>query len=213
MQNSKPVLVALSWLQIILMPLLYLWSTGIQWSLVLVATLLFTLMLAGARSGVKLLWWLLAATVFGVIAASAQWLLLPVILAQVVYSGVINSQSLSQPLAITLWTISVFFAQMVLLYQLMSGTTWQLLLVVAGLLIPQGLSVWAERLPVWLTLLLLAVIAVAGFLSGQFTLLAAGALVVITAVTSTRVLKINANWQALASVLIGGIFILSRLHG
>ncbi len=50
MQNSKPVLVALSWLQIALMPMLYLWSAGIQWSLTLVATLLFTLCLAGARA-------------------------------------------------------------------------------------------------------------------------------------------------------------------
>lgn len=142
MQNSKPVLVALSWLQIALMPMLYLWSAGIQWSLTLVATLLFTLCLAGARGQIKLIWWLATAAIFGVIAASAQWLLLPVILAQVVYSGLINSQKLSQALEITLWTISVFFAQMVLLYQLMQGTTWQLLLLLAVLLIPQVISVW-----------------------------------------------------------------------
>ncbi|WP_054719761.1 hypothetical protein [Lacticaseibacillus manihotivorans] len=91
---------------------------------------------------IKLIWWLATAAIFGVIAASAQWLLLPVILAQVVYSGLINSQKLSQALEITLWTISVFFAQMVLLYQLMQGTTWQLLLLLAVLLIPQVISVW-----------------------------------------------------------------------
>ena len=213
MQNSKPVLVALSWLQIALMPMLYLWSAGIQWSLALVATLLFTLMLAGARSQTKLIWWLAAATIFGVIAASTQWLLLPVILAQVVYSGLINSQKLSQALEITLWTISVFFAQMVLLYQLMQGTTWQLLLLLAVLLIPQVISVWADRMPVWLALILLAAVALIGYFSGQLTLIAAGALVVIAAALSTRVLKVNATLQALASAIIGLIFILSRLHG
>ncbi|WP_125711489.1 hypothetical protein [Lacticaseibacillus porcinae] len=213
MPNSKPVKVALSWLQIVLLPMLYMWSAGIQWSVGLVATLLFALSLAGARSGENLNWWLIAATVFGVVAASVQWWLLPVILAQVVYGALINSQKLSQPLEITLWTISVFFAQMVVLYQLMHGTTWQLLLLLAVLLLPQIVSVWADRLPLWLGLLLLVVIAVVGYFSGQLTLIAAGALVVINAATSTRVVKINASLQALASVLIGVIFILSRLHG
>ncbi|WP_407893274.1 hypothetical protein [Lacticaseibacillus sp. N501-2] len=213
MRNSKPVLVALSWLQIILWPLLYLWSAGIQWSVALVATLLFAFTLAGARSQVKLGWWLVAAGVFGIIAASSQWLLLPVILAQVAYSGLINSQKLTPPLAITLWTINVYFGQMVLLYQLMQSMTWQLLVLLAILLLPQIIAVWADRLPIWLGLVLLAALAVSGYLSGQVPLIAAGALVIITAATSTRVLKLNTTVQTLASVVIGGIFILSRLHG
>ncbi|WP_054719764.1 hypothetical protein [Lacticaseibacillus manihotivorans] len=68
-------------------------------------------------------------------------------------------------------------------------------------------------MPVWLALIMLAAVAVIGYFSGQLTLIAAGALVVIAAASSTRVLKVNANLQALASVLIGVIFILSRLHG
>ncbi|WP_390405855.1 hypothetical protein [Lacticaseibacillus jixiensis] len=197
-------------LEMITLPLVY---QSVNWSWQLACAVAMAVCLACVRMQLKANWWRAAALVFGCLASVGHWLWVPLMLAQVGLAWLAETQNMPVVWRESLWLVQVAFVQAGLFDLELSGLTWQVLVLIGLLLVPVAAALWASRLPLWVSGLVLLFDAGIGLLSQQYSLLAAVLLVLVPAALSTRVLKYNGVIMAALGVLIAMIVGVTRLHG
>ncbi|WP_461215205.1 hypothetical protein [Lacticaseibacillus sp. GG6-2] len=213
MTINKASVGVLSFLQIIILPLLYPGVATIDWSWQLGCALALVLALSLMHSQWRLSWWLIAAGGFGVLACVGQWRLLPLVIAQILLTALVSTQDLTPQWEATAWMLVTFFVQAFLLYLVMHTLTLQVLVMLGLVTLPVVVAIWGDRMPLVVMVGLLVVITAVGYWLQQFTLVAAVGTLIVATVTSSRFLRPRASWYAVSGIVIALIFILARLHG
>ena len=203
----------LAWAQVVVFPLLLIGPANLNWRLQLVAATLLPLCLALAQARIWPAPLLGLAALLGLITCSAQWTLLPLVLAQRVLAWLLSTQSLTPPLAASVWLIECFFLQVTLTTVASQVIDLTALIDLALVMLPFLISIWAKSLPGWLDVIAIILVAGVGMYLQHLTLLSALAIVLLAVVVSTRSHPLRPLWVNAAALATGLIIIATRLHG
>ena len=213
MTINRALVGIVSFLQIIILPLLYPGFTNLSWSWQLGCALAMVLMLGLIPTQAQMDWLVLAAGGLGVLACVGQWRLLPLVVAQIALTVLISTQSLTPQWEATGWLLVVFFVQGFLMYLVLHTLTLALLMLLALLTLPLLVAIWGDHLSLVVMIGLLIILAVIGYWLQQLTLLAALGTIVMGTVLSSRFVRPQPVWYAAGGIVITLIFTLTRLHG
>ncbi|WP_225048163.1 hypothetical protein [Lacticaseibacillus kribbianus] len=177
------------------------------WALILLAVVL-----AAAVASTRP-WPLLAALPLAVIGAWGSPTLLPLALAQVGLAWLLTTQQLGAALTTTGWLTVAAFLQLLMFARLDQVLTQATLLAVLAVTLPAVAALWARPWPLWLLILVQAVLAVATVWLQVFTLPTAAVLLVGGILLDPRLRKSPAWAYSAFSLLLALLNVYTQFHG
>lgn len=213
MTISKVPTTLVGFLQLCVLPLFLSGWQNLSWHVTLIALLITALMISAAANQL----WPLPALGIGVIASVVvawhNWLLLPLLIAQLLLALVLGTQRLSLRVMLTLWTVQVVFVQVAFLLavtHVLPLTTIEDLLLIS---VPFMISLWADQLPAWVDLGLIVLLAIVGFWLQRLTIISAIAMLLLPTALNVKRVQPRLLWYQLAPLAAACVMIITRLHG
>ncbi|WP_461227453.1 hypothetical protein [Lacticaseibacillus suihuaensis] len=212
MNPKKIILCGLLTGQALAMPLL-LGRTGLTWPTLTTWALLMLALATGLALALERPWPLAAAALLAIIGCWGSWSLLPLALAQIGLAWLVVTQKLSMRLTTTGWLVITAFLQLLLFAKLDTVLTLAAVTAVGAVTLPAGLALWSREWPVWVLVLLQAVLAVLTAYLQVFTLPTAAVALILGIALDPRLRKWPAWAYTALPLLLALLNVYTHFHG
>ncbi|WP_155286268.1 hypothetical protein [Lacticaseibacillus zhaodongensis] len=210
---EKPVTALSFGLLAVVAPILAIGGSHLVWSVNFIALLALCVLLAAMLLQKHVAILAGAALVCAIIASSGQWILLPLVVAQIGLAWIISTQSLTHPVQVSGLLILAAFMQVALTMTESHVLTSTFLLDLGFGLLPFILAAFARQLPLPVIGLGEIVIVVAAYVAQRFTLIPAFVTILWTLLPAKRKRDWPEYYWLGGALLVSILVHLSMLHG